>query len=132
MLHFYAALNERRITRKDEIFFTNISVSILSEKCLVISTRSRHSVNPVAPKMPTWKRKKMLAFAAPKFTENFQTTEHLWEECPREIEMKSKVQGPNAFEQLYVNEMIELLSESKMVAFYHINAVDENAKRKVK
>ena len=82
--------------------------------------------------MPTWKRKKMLAFAAPKFTEKFQTTEHLWEECPREIEMKSKVQGPNAFEQLYVNEMIELLSESKMVAFYHINAVDENAKRKVR
>ena len=83
--------------------------------------------------MPTWKRKKMLAFAAPKFTVKLPTTENLWQECPRELEelLYSEKDKPNAYELLYVNEITNLLEQSKMVAFYHTNSVDARSKRKV-
>ena len=95
--------------------------------------RFRHEIRPMNPKMPTWKRKKMLAFAAPRFTDEFPTTENLWRECPREIEIKSleDKDKPNAFEQHYVNEVKELIHKSKMIAFYHANDLGTRSTRRV-
>ena len=97
-----------------------------------ISKRLRHNIDPSRPKMPTWKRKKMLAFAQPTFPVEYPTTENLWEICSRqnEVDRKSK-NTPNAYEQIYVNEMRNLIENSKMVAIYHANALDTRSKRKV-
>ena len=83
--------------------------------------------------MPTWKRKKILAFAAPRIPEEFPTTENIWQDCPREIEVKSLEESdkPNAFEQHYVNEVKELIDKSKMIAFFHANDLGTRSTRRV-
>jgi len=100
--------------------------------CTTLLKRFRHNIRPANPKMPTWKRKKILAFAAPRIPEEFPTTENIWQDCPREIEVKSLEESdkPNAFEQHYVNEVKELIDKSKMIAFFHANDLGTRSTRR--
>merc|ERR1712080_199995 len=92
--------------------------------------RFRHNINPTRPKMPTWRRKIMLEFAEPKFSDKHPTTEKLWQDCPRHLENLEKSNEPNAWEAIYVRELLELANSSKMIGFYHFNYTESRQARK--
>ena len=98
----------------------------------VLLKRFRHNINPSRPKMPTWKRKMMLEFAKPVFSVKHQTTEFLWQECPRIEEDKElqKASSPNAYEALYVKDLMKYMESSKMIGLYHFNFVTTRSYRK--
>ena len=100
---------------------------------LLTVKRFRHSIRPGKPKMPTWKRKKMVEFAAPKFSEEHPTTKNLWQDCPRHFEnLENKVkEQPNAWEAIYIRELVELAESSQMIGFYHFNDIPGRSFRKV-
>ena len=65
--------------------------NLLSGETSLLLKRFRHSITPTRPKMPTWRRKVMVEFAKPVFSEKHPTTEFLWQECPRiEEDLKSQ------------------------------------------
>lgn len=94
--------------------------------------RFRHSITPTRPKMPTWRRKVMVEFAKPVFSEKHPTTEFLWQECPRiEEDLKSQKESePNAYEALYVKDLVNYMETSKMIGIYHFNAIGTRNYRK--
>lgn len=98
-----------------------------------IQLRNRHNINPMRPKMPTWKRKVMLEFGAPRFTEKHETTENLWQDCPRvaEVEKESKMLKANAYEAIYARELADHLESSKVVGIFHSNFLSSRGERKV-
>ena len=79
--------------------------------------------------MPTWKRKLMVEFAAPQFTEKHPTTENLWMDCPKSLE--DRAEKSNAYEAIYVQELKRLMQDSKMIGVYHFNAITNRNYRKV-
>ena len=104
----------------------------LGQTSSVMLKRFRHNINPSRPKMPTWKRKKMLEFAKPVFSIKHPTTEFLWQECPRIEEDKElkKASTPNAHEAIYVKELMKYMESSKMIGLYHFNFVTTRGYRK--
>jgi len=87
--------------------------------------RFRHTIQPARPKMPTWERKKMLEFAKPIFSQKHPTTEYLWQDCPRIEEDKEilKETTPNAYEALYVKDLMNYMESSRMIGIYHFNNI---------
>ena len=74
----------------------------------------------------------MLEFGAPRFTDKYETTEHLWQECPRveELQIQAKKSEANAFEAIYSRELLANLQSSKTVGIFHTNSEDSRKKRK--
>ena len=79
--------------------------------------------------MPTWKRKLMVEFAAPQFTEKHPTTENLWMDCPKSLEVRTE--KSNAYEAIFVQELKRFMQDSKMIGVYHFNAITNRNYRKV-
>lgn len=104
----------------------------IGESSTHVLKRFRHHINPMRPKMPTWKRKIMLTLAEPKIPEKYPTTQFQWQDCQKKEEDKTTGidNTPNAYEALYVKEMLELFETSKMVGIYHFNAIENRAYRK--
>ena len=75
----------------------------------------------------------MVEFAAPQFTKEHPTTEHLWMDCPRveEVRLLKEKARPNAYEAIYVKELKKLMEDNKMVGLYHFNSVTNRNYRKV-
>jgi len=78
--------------------------------------------------MPTWKRKLMVEFAAPQFTEKHPTTENLWMDCPKSLEVRTE--KSNAYEAIFVQELKRFMQDSKMIGVYHFNAITNRNYRK--
>ena len=75
----------------------------------------------------------MLEFAAPRFTDKHETTENLWQDCPRveEVQMQKKKLEANAYEAIFSRELLDKLKASKTVGIYHTNWEDGRKMRKV-
>lgn len=86
------------------------------------------------PKMPTWKRKLMVEFAAPRFTEKHPTTQYLWQECPlvKDHKRREKKSIPNPYEAIFVDELKDHLNKSKMIGILHFNDIDKRGYRRVR
>ena len=76
----------------------------------------------------------MVEFATPQFTKEHPTTENLWRDCPREVEVRliAEKNKPNAYEAIYVKELKKLMEESKIVGLFHLNSITNRNYRKVR
>ena len=71
----------------------------------------------------------MVEFAAPQFTEKHPTTENLWMDCPKSLEVRTE--KSNAYEAIFVQELKRFMQDSKMIGVYHFNAITNRNYRKV-
>jgi hypothetical protein len=96
--------------------------------------RNRHNINPSRPKMPTWQRKVMLEFGEPRFTIPHKSTENLWQDCPRHLEVVEEKKNANAnpYELLYAKQLLEFMETSKMIGIYHTHTMETPQARKVR
>ena len=99
--------------------------NLLSGETSLLLKRFRHSITPTRPKMPTWRRKVMVEFAKPVFSEKHPTTEFLWQECPR-IEEDLKSQKV----QCSIWQKIPFFSSSWQHFFYLV-LIDKKNPRKI-
>ena len=97
--------------------------NLLSGETSLLLKRFRHNITPTRPKMPTWRRKVMVEFAKPVFSEKHPTTEFLWQECPR-IEEDLKEQKV----QCSIWQKISLFSSSWQ-HFFNLVLIDKKNPR---
>jgi len=82
--------------------------------------------------MPHWSRFKILELASPVLPKPPQTTQHLWEECPKVEEDAAAAEKDSLtpLDLLYAEQFRGYLNRSKMVAFYHGNSSKSFNRRK--
>lgn len=79
-----------------------------------------------------WNRMQLLEFAKPTYNLKHATTENLWQECPREKELKQKsikIQKANELELLYAAQMRDFFERATMIGIFHVNSIKTRAQR---
>lgn len=74
----------------------------------------------------------MVEFAAPLISDKHPTTQFLWQDCPRQAEdaLNESQSVANAYEAIYVGELLDNMKSHKMVALLHFNNIDTRGYRK--
>jgi len=79
-----------------------------------------------------WERMQILEFTKPRFETKHETTEDLWQECPREEELKeiheTKYKA-NELESLYAAQMREYFESSPIIGIFHVNPIKYRPQR---
>ena len=79
-----------------------------------------------------WERMQLLEFTKPTYQLKHPTTEVLWQECPREEELKNKYEKfkkPNELEVLYAREMRNFFEQASMIGIFHVNSIKGRSQR---
>jgi hypothetical protein len=76
----------------------------------------------------------MLEFGEPRFTIPHKSTENLWQDCPRHLEVVEEKKNANAnpYELLYAKQLLEFMETSKMIGIYHTHTMETPQARKVR